>query len=273
MPYCSKCGGEISSGLRFCPKCGTQVSIEPQVSVGERRFKNTPVKGILVGVIILLIASVGVYLFLTRNKAPVIVSLEAPSVVAINEIVSLTSSATDEDGDTLTYTWQAEAGTISGEGSTVTYTAPKTAGTYALTVSVSDGRGGRAKQSINIEVLLLWQKTYGGKDLDRAFSIQQTKDGGYIVAGYTESFGAGDSDFYILKLDPTGKVLWEKTYGGEYYDWASSIQQTKDGGYIVAGYTTSFGAGDLDFYILKLDPTRKVLLIISSTQYQITPSL
>ncbi|WP_176231860.1 Ig-like domain-containing protein [Candidatus Hakubella thermalkaliphila] len=211
------------------------------------------------GVIILLIASAGVYLFLTRNKPPVIVSLEAPSVVAINEIVSLTSSATDEDGDTLTYTWQAEAGTISGEGSTVTYTAPKTAGTYTLTVSVSDGRGGRTRRSINIEALLLWQKTYGGKDLDWASSIQQTKDGGYIVAGGTESFGAGGYDFYILKLDSTGKVLWEKTYGGEYYDEASSIQQTKDGGYIVAGYTTSFGTGSLDFYLLKLDPQGKVL--------------
>ncbi|GFP40314.1 zinc ribbon domain-containing protein, partial [Candidatus Hakubella thermalkaliphila] len=61
------------------------------------------------------------------------------------------------------------------------------------------------------EILLLWQKTYGGKDLDSAVSIQQTKDGGYIVAGDTRSFGAGEEDFYILKLDPTGKVLWEKT--------------------------------------------------------------
>ncbi|WP_308755302.1 hypothetical protein [Candidatus Hakubella thermalkaliphila] len=104
---------------------------------------------------------------------------------------------------------------------------------------------------------VLWEKTYGGEDYDWAFSIQQTQDGGYIVAGYTTSFGAGDSDFYILKLDPTGKVLWEKTYGGEGYDWASSIQQTKDGGYIVAGDTVSFGAGDYDFYILKLDPQGK----------------
>ncbi|GFP33928.1 hypothetical protein HKBW3S42_02267, partial [Candidatus Hakubella thermalkaliphila] len=181
---------------------------------------------------------------------PVIVSLEAPSVVAINEIVSLTSSATDEDGDTLTYTWQAEAGTISGEGSTVTYTAPKTAGTYTLTVSVSDGRGGRTRRSINIEVLLLWQKTYGGKDLDWAFSIQQTKDGGYIVAGVTRSFGAGEEDFYILKLDPTGKVLWEKTYGGKDWDWAFSIQQTQDGGYIVAGVTESFGAVRTSFILI-----------------------
>ncbi|GFP31647.1 hypothetical protein HKBW3S34_02568, partial [Candidatus Hakubella thermalkaliphila] len=52
-----------------------------------------------------------------------------------------------------------------------------------------------------------------------------------------------------LKLDSTGKVLWEKTYGGENNDEASSIQQTKDGGYIVAGDTRSFGAGGSDFYI------------------------
>ncbi|MBT9130554.1 MAG: hypothetical protein DDT41_00840 [candidate division WS2 bacterium] len=252
MPYCSVCGDEISSDLRFCSKCESKVGIGPQVLVGEKRFKRAPIKGILVGVIILLITTVGVYLFLTRNQAPVIVSLEAPSVVAINEKVSLTSSATDEDGDNLTYTWEAEAGTILGEGAYVNYTAPDTPGSYTLTLSVSDGRGGRAKQSINIKVLLLWQKTYGGKGGDSASSIQQTTDGGYIVAGTTDSFGAGSSDIYLLKLDPQGKVIWEKTYGGKGGDSASSIQQTTDGGYIVAGYTSPLRSGG-DIYILKLD--------------------
>ncbi|MGC8766066.1 MAG: hypothetical protein ACP5QT_09330 [Brevinematia bacterium] len=100
----------------------------------------------------------------------------------------------------------------------------------------------------------VWQKTYGGSDSgDEASSIQQTNDGGYIVAGWTDSFGAGSADFYIIKLDSNGNKVWEKTYGGEYYDWASSIQQTKDGGYIVAGTTNSFGAGSADFYIIKTD--------------------
>jgi uncharacterized delta-60 repeat protein len=99
----------------------------------------------------------------------------------------------------------------------------------------------------------IWEKTYGGSSDDYAYSIQQTSDGGYIVAGDTSSFGAGYYDFYIIKLDAYGNKIWEKTYGGSSDDWASSIQQTRDGGYIVAGGTSSFGAGYYDFYIIKLD--------------------
>ena len=100
---------------------------------------------------------------------------------------------------------------------------------------------------------MVWEKTYGGSDDDRAYSIQQTTDGGYIVAGRTNSFGAGYADVYLIKLDADGKMVWEKTYGGSDDDGAWSIQQTKDGGYIVAGYTSSFGAGGLDVYVIKLD--------------------
>ncbi|HRD20226.1 MAG TPA: PQQ-binding-like beta-propeller repeat protein, partial [Fervidobacterium sp.] len=100
---------------------------------------------------------------------------------------------------------------------------------------------------------LVWQKTYGGTNIDMAYSIQQTSDGGYIVAGYTKSSGNGDDDVYILKLNSDGELKWEKTFGGELPDRAYSIQQTEDGGYIVAGYTYSFDAGIIDVYILKLD--------------------
>jgi len=99
----------------------------------------------------------------------------------------------------------------------------------------------------------IWQKTYGGSNDDVAISIQQTQDGGYIVGGYTKSFGAGGWDFYVIKLDENGNKVWEKTYGGSNYDYAYSIQQTSDGGYIVAGWTGSFGAGKSDVYIIKLD--------------------
>jgi hypothetical protein len=101
----------------------------------------------------------------------------------------------------------------------------------------------------------LWEKTYGGSGNDWAWSIQQTSDGRYIVAGYTESFGAGYSDVYVIKLDAYGNKVWEKTYGGGIIDEALSIQQTKDGGYIVAGWTNSFGAGvcDWDVYVIKMD--------------------
>jgi hypothetical protein len=100
---------------------------------------------------------------------------------------------------------------------------------------------------------VLWQKTYGGGDLDEARSIQQTSDGGYIVAGSTFSSGAGQADFWVLKLDGNGNVVWQKTYGGGDLDYGYSIQQTSDGGYIAAGWTRSFGAGGFDFWVLKLD--------------------
>ncbi len=99
---------------------------------------------------------------------------------------------------------------------------------------------------------IIWAKTYGGTEYDRAYSVQQTSDGGYIVAGYTFSFGAG-SDVFLIKTDANGNVIWAKTYGGTNWDEAFSVQQTSDGGYIVAGYTGSFGAGGGDIFLMKTD--------------------
>ena len=105
-----------------------------------------------------------------------------------------------------------------------------------------------------------WQNTYGGLGNDRAFSIQQTADGGYIMAGETQSFGEGNSDVWIMKLNADGTVgAWQQTYGGEPSDYVRSIQQTADGGYIVAGYTMSFGAGSGDAWVLKLDANGSIL--------------
>jgi len=100
-----------------------------------------------------------------------------------------------------------------------------------------------------------WQRTYGGSGFECAYSIQQTSDGGYIVAGETSSFGAGGKDLWVLKLYSNGDIEWQKTYGGTGHDSASSIQQTSDGGYIVAGYSESFSAGESDFFIIELSST------------------
>ena len=100
-----------------------------------------------------------------------------------------------------------------------------------------------------------WAITYGGSSRDYADSVQQTSDGGYIVRGSTQSFGAGGNDIWILKLSPAGDIEWQKTYGGNYSgEFAHSIQPTNDGGYIVVGETDSFGAGESDIWILKLSP-------------------
>jgi uncharacterized delta-60 repeat protein len=97
----------------------------------------------------------------------------------------------------------------------------------------------------------LWTRTYGRSGDDRAFSIQQTADGGYVVAGSTQSFGAGAEDFYLVKTNSLGDTLWTRTFGGSSWDVANSVQQTADGGYIVAGYTESFCAGCWEFYLVK----------------------
>jgi len=98
-----------------------------------------------------------------------------------------------------------------------------------------------------------WQRTYGGSEGENAKSIQQTYDGGYIIAGAISSYGAGRSDFWIIKLASDGNIEWQRTYGGTESENANSIQQTFDGGYVVAGETLSFGAGNRDCWILKLD--------------------
>ena len=97
-----------------------------------------------------------------------------------------------------------------------------------------------------------WQKNYGGNGVDVASSIQQTSDGGFIVAGETSSFGT-DTDVWILKLDANGNISWQKNYGGNGVDVAHSIQQTSDGGFIVAGESKSFGTGDRDIWVLKIN--------------------
>jgi len=102
-------------------------------------------------------------------------------------------------------------------------------------------------------------KTIGGSGDDRAHSIIQSSDGGYVVAGETRSFGAGDWDIYVVKLDSSGNVIWTKTIGGSSSDWATSIIQSSDGGYIVAVNTWSFGAGTWDIYVVKLDSAGNVL--------------
>jgi len=100
---------------------------------------------------------------------------------------------------------------------------------------------------------LLWTRTIGGKNDEGAYSISVTRDGGFVIAGTTNSFGSGGWDVYVLKLDYRGNLQWSKTIGGSGEDVAEWITQTYDGGYVISGHTNSFGFGGWDVYVIKLD--------------------
>jgi hypothetical protein len=99
----------------------------------------------------------------------------------------------------------------------------------------------------------LWTRTYGGAASDRCWALVPTSDGGFILAGETTSFGAGQEDFYVVRVDSTGTELWSKTYGGTLGDRCFSLALADDGGYMLAGQTYSEGAGNRDAYIVKID--------------------
>ncbi|MDD2889621.1 MAG: hypothetical protein PHE49_03145, partial [bacterium] len=89
----------------------------------------------------------------------------------------------------------------------------------------------------------LWTKTFGGTFSDVGYSVQQTQDSGFIIAGITRSFGAGETDVYLIRTNSSGNANWTKTFGGIGDDYDYSVQQTSEGGFIIAGSTRSFGAG------------------------------
>lgn len=101
-----------------------------------------------------------------------------------------------------------------------------------------------------------WNRTYGGRSDDYAFSVVQTSDGGYVLAGSTS--GIGGSDLWMVKTNSSGSVEWSNTYGGPDYDFALSLVQMNDGGYVLAGSTTSYGAGGFDFWLVKIVPQHDV---------------
>lgn len=98
-----------------------------------------------------------------------------------------------------------------------------------------------------------WEQTYGGPDLDWVTSLAATSDEGYIMSGITHSSGAGEMDFWLVKTDKFGNMEWKKTYGGTSDDRAYSVAEGSDGGYVITGYTYSFGAGARDFWLVKSD--------------------
>ncbi|HCN19182.1 MAG: hypothetical protein A2060_06015 [Planctomycetes bacterium GWA2_50_13] len=131
----------------------------------------------------------------------------------------------------------------------------KDGGYVAVGKTSSSGAGLTNGWMVRINALgqVQWQKTYGGDSYDTINSIIETDDGGFVVAGSSYSFGTGNEDAWIMKLDSTGATQWQKSYGGQGEDLAFFIEPTKDGGYIAAGRTSSYGTGTMDAWVLKLN--------------------
>ena len=99
----------------------------------------------------------------------------------------------------------------------------------------------------------LWSRTYGGDGRRECLSMEQTADGGCVMAGYSDFTGAGGANIWIVKTDAEGDSQWSRSFGGAEYDVCRAVLQADDGGYILAGYTGSYGAGGYDFWLVKTD--------------------
>jgi predicted secreted protein len=129
-------------------------------------------------------------------------------------------------------------------------------GGYAMSgYTTSIGAGGQDFWLVKTDAAgnMLWNKTYGGTGNEYAYHVEQSLDGGYALLGQTNSLGAGGNDFWLVKTDASGNMEWNMTYGGTGNDVGIHVLQTDEGGYAMAGYTSSFGAGSNDAWLIMTD--------------------
>ena len=191
--------------------------------------------------IIIIITSVFLspFLFLFLQASPTLVSVTTGTGTSIlRETWNRTFTAYRNYNDTSYAVQQTADGGYILAG--VTY--PFGAGTSDAWLVKTDSEGNE-----------LWNMTFGGASYDAALAVQLTPDGGYVFAGYTQSYGAGNADAWLVKTDSEGNELWNMTFGGASYDEALAVQPTPDDGYLFTGRTWSYGAGNADAWLLKTD--------------------
>uniref|UniRef100_A0A7V3VTS5 PKD domain-containing protein n=1 Tax=candidate division WOR-3 bacterium TaxID=2052148 RepID=A0A7V3VTS5_UNCW3 len=166
--------------------------------------------------------------------------------------LSTSSSTQDPDGDSISIKFDWGDGNESNwspfvySGDTVSMIHfYEKMGSYEIRAKVKDIHNSESDWSephiLKIDTDVYWIREIGGSGDDYGYSIQKTMDNCYIIVGATTSYGAGGSDVYLIKFDPSGAVIWERTYGGNYDDYGYEVKYKNDGGYIMVGMTKPFG--------------------------------
>jgi hypothetical protein len=164
-------------------------------------------------------------------------------IITGNMLIKTDSSGNEQWNKALDGTWGNSVQQTTGGGYIITgFTDFYNAGYWDVRLIKTDSSGNTQ-----------WDKIFGGSNDEFGLSVKQTFDGGYIVTGYTNSYGAGSYDAFLIKTDATGNKEWDKTFGGVDSDEGSFVQQTSEGGYIITGGTSSYGAGSSDVWLIKTD--------------------
>jgi parallel beta-helix repeat protein len=182
----------------------------------------------------------------------------APKYPVVNQSITFDASLSyDPEGFITNYEWGFGDGNITNTTEKIITYSYALKGDYTVNLTVTDNDGLMNSTSKRVTVLKLsppeeeWNKTFGGLGSDDAYSVQHTTDGGYILAGRTKSYGAGNYDFWMVKTDSSGDKEWYQIFGGPSMEGEGSSALV-DNSYIIAGYTNSYGAGSSDVWLIKL---------------------